>query len=125
MTIIEKLNTIQRRILSTAASVANYETWSDEFSRKEVKAACSSETAFGFPEIEKIAISEFQDLDRETLYNYGFGNWDNKLILLPLYLVNFIDDDPILTCISGAEYKLSECDKDVRFGCLAYGFYME
>jgi hypothetical protein len=126
MTITEKLDRIRRRVLNGSAMVNQYRSsWGDKYSFKELDMALSNKKGFGWEEIELITQNDLKTVDRQTLYNYGFGNWDDKLILIPLWLVNFMDQTEEVVSIMDKKSTLADCDKDVRGGCLAYGFYLE
>lgn len=124
MNTIEKLNTIRQRVLNAAASVNEYKDhWGTDFSFKELAAGLSPNKCFGWEAIPLVTEDELKSLNRETLYGYGFGNWDGKLLLIPLWLVKFMDGQMEVTSIMGDKSTLTECDKDVRGGCIAWGFY--
>ncbi len=106
-------------ICFTASQVATYcNHWRPEFSVKETIEAINR-----VPSQIKEDI-DFSILTREELYNLGFGNWDGKLITIPLILWNFIPKGAVLTSIGG-DTKIKDDkfdDLDARGGCIAYGF---
>jgi hypothetical protein len=123
MDIISRLDTIRRRILNAAACSHEYkETWGVEYCSKELAFAFSPEESFGNSKVQIITQEELKSVDRNILYSYGFGNWDGNLILIPLWLVSFMDKSEMVTSIMGTDETLGACDKDVRGGCIAYGF---
>jgi hypothetical protein len=125
MEIIDKLNTIRRRVLNGAASCNEFKnSWSNGFVMKELAACLSPNKGFGWEGISLIKQEELKNMSRDVLYSYGFGNWNDELILIPLWLVNFLDQSELVTSINGDVTTLGECDKDVRGGCIAYGFYL-
>lgn len=122
---IDKLKTARRRVLNAAASVNEYHnSWGVDFSFKELARGLSNTKDFGYEEIPVITQDELKQLGRETLYEFGFGNWDGKLLLIPLWLVNFIDPNMEVTSIMDNKSTLAECDKDVRGGCIAFGLFI-
>jgi hypothetical protein len=125
MNTIQKLNAIRNRILDTAAMCNEYKDhWSHEYALKTLSEGFSTRKAFMLEEIPMVTKEELADLSRDTLYLYGFGNWDGELLLIPLWLVNFMPPDTIVTSIMGTTSTLSGCDKDTRGGCIAFGFFL-
>jgi hypothetical protein len=123
MNIIDRLKIARRRALNAAASVNEYKKhWGTDFSFKELGMGFSNVKGFGYEAIPVITQSELKELDRDTLYEFGFGNWDDELVLIPLWLVGFMDKSESVTSITGKESTLAECNKDVRGGCIAWGF---
>lgn len=108
-----KLDAIRRNILTVSAMVNEY-NWDADFKEKELKSAFT-------PGEYRLTLDELRKLDRKTLYDYGFGNWDGTMILIPLWLANFIDDCEVIS-IMGDKKMLSQCDRDVRYGFMAWGF---
>lgn len=123
MNIIENLNFIRNRILNGTAQIFAYkESWGIEFCFEELNSAFSPEKSFGHSKVEIISLDDLKTLPRDVLYSFGFGNWDGNLVTIPLWLVPFIDQSSQVICIDGSTSTLSDCDKDVRFGCIAFGF---
>lgn len=73
-------------------------------------------------DIAPLTIDDLISIGRDELYKIGFGNWNNNLILLPTWIVPFIEPTATVESINGRATTLEDCDKDDRFGCLAYGF---
>ena len=125
MTEIEKrLYQIKMRILTGASEVAHYK-WSDAYSKKSICEVCSPKSTTFSQAIKPITIAELQKLSREALYANGFGNWNEELVLIPLWLKNFIDQDEKILSISGKDETVGGIDTDHRGGFLAGGFYKE
>jgi len=125
MSVKDKLDSIRCRVLNGAAMVNEYrEHWGDDYCFKELGNALSTKEGFGWSKIDIISQSDLKTIDRQTLYTYGFGNWDGKLILIPLWLANFMDQTEKVISILGDVSTLADCDKDVRGGCLAFGFHL-
>ena len=125
MNTIEKIEAIRRRIISGSAEVFHYRTsWSEKFCKEQLEETFSADESFGKSAIGLLTADELKALGRDTLYQYGFGNWDGKIVLLPLWIVSFVEPDTMLTSISGDTSTLEDCDKDIRYGCIAYGFVM-
>lgn len=121
----EYLNSVFRELASIAAQTAAYDKWSDEFSRKEIREVWRDDTApLRHARNRRVRIDELVKVDRVTLVNLGFGSWDGKLMLIPLWAFNYIADGEALKSIGGktAVKGVDEIDLDVRFGCVAYGF---
>lgn len=100
------------------ANISSYENWSDEFCREEVR------------ELYAKLIREFENVDFtqftiDELKQLDFGMWDDDTILMPVWAIDCLPDGSVVTSINGNEIifdKSKGLDKDVRFGCTAYGF---
>lgn len=101
------------------AETVQYTSWSDEFCRKEVRQA----TMDFVSELRKYI--DFSKLTREEAVALRFGQWEEggDLYLIPLYLLPIVPVGTELTCISGKTivYDGFNIDKDIRFGCIAWG----
>lgn len=69
---------------------------------------------------------DWDNLTREEARELRFMQWDEELpdlYLLPLYILPILPIGTKLTTIGGEEivYDGTNVDKDIRFGCLAYG----
>lgn len=121
--VLNKIEMIKRRILNGTAEIKEYHThWGEQFSFKELNEVFSPKETFGRKSMEYITLDELRSLPKEKLFEHGFGNWDDKIILIPLWISYFINPDSEVISIGGDKAKLSECDKDTRFGCIAFGF---
>lgn len=124
----KKLYTIMHRHVIAAAEVAEYRTWTDEFSVKNIREAHEEGL---LPEYRKsnsigtITKAEILSIPVDRLRIYGFGNWDGKLdLLVPLYLLDYLDDDDEVEDIFEETKKVvdAKLDNDHRGGCLAFGW---
>lgn len=117
------LFSILNSIASAAASGAAYQSWPDDFARKEARDAWAGiDRGWG----QKLTVKQLQTVRGPDRQKLGFSKWDDEgvLILIPLWAFNVIADGEELTSISG-ETKIKgqdEIDLDVRFGCIAWGF---
>lgn len=123
------LSSILREIATSASMSAAYDTWDNEFCRKEVKEVWYDiDAPLRRARNRTVTASEVLSLSKDQLLILGFYKWDDSgLILIPLYLFNYITDDEELICING-DKKIKghgEVDLDVRRGCIAYGFLPE
>lgn len=104
------------------SETVQYHTWSDEFCRKEVNK--STDTFIN--ELKKHI--DILKLTRKEAVELRFGKWedDGDLYLIPLYLLPIIPVGTELTSISGETiiYNGTNIDKDIRFGCLAWGIHI-
>lgn len=75
----------------------------------------------------QIPLEHWQALTIPQAKCLGFKKWDvnSNLMLIPGYLHQFIPQELELYSITGKKVQLSETDTECRFGCLAYGIYME
>lgn len=106
------------------AETVQYESWSDELCRKEVKDATDKILEHLKKHID------FDSLTRQEAFELGFRRWDEEhpdLYLIPLYLLPIIPIGTKLTSIGDTEivYDGSNVDKDVRFGVIAWGIHIK
>lgn len=120
-----RLSSILREIAAAACSGAAYTKWSDDFARKEVSEVWKNEKASLRAKREfSFTVEELRQVDKDFLYSIGFANWDDSLLLFPLWVFHYIADGETLLSING---KISvkgrdEIDLDHRGGALACGF---
>lgn len=105
---------------SQIAQTVQYENWSDEFCREEVRASTEK-----FLKLLKENI-DFEHLTRVEARELRFMIWSDEksdLLLIPLYLLPIIPIGTELTSIFGEKviYDGHNVDKDIRFGCVAWG----
>lgn len=85
-------------------------------------------------EINKENLDTLFTLPREYLHILGFGAWEEDgeycLMLLPLWLYAILPNNyefigaSIVNDNQPYRYTLDKIDNDTRFGCLAYGIYL-
>ena len=102
------------------AETVQYESWSDEFCRKEIKESTNEVLNYIKEYID------FECITREEAFELGFRKWseeDPNLYLIPLYLLPIIPVGTELISIFGKKiiYDGNNVDKDIRMGCIAYG----
>lgn len=106
-------------LANRVSETTQYESWSDEFSRKEIKEA---EQKF-VDEIKKHI--DWDNLTEEDCKELRFVRWDKEsgIYLIPLYLFPIIPIGFKVYCIDGREIVNdgTNLDNDTRFGCIAYG----
>jgi hypothetical protein len=106
-------------LANRVSETTQYENWSDEFCRKEIKEANQK-----FVEEIKNHI-DWDNLTEEDCKELRFGKWDEEsgIYLIPLYLFPIIPIGLKVYCISGEEIVNdgTNLDDDNRFGCIAYG----
>ena len=73
---------------------------------------------------QTFAVADLKSVSKNTLYRYGFVNWDDSLLLIPVWAFNLIKDGEVLTSISGSKETKGKdyIDLDSRAGALAFGF---
>jgi len=123
METFDKCKTIRRILINRTAEVIAYDSWSDEFSAKQIKNLPEDiKKMEGGDELFGIQPAEMSDCQLESL---GFGKWEegNPMRLIPLWLFPFIADKVETECIDGEKKvtKKKDMDNDHRFGCIAYG----
>ena len=102
------------------AETVQYTNLYDEICRKEIKEA----TEKMLNELQKYI--EWDKLTKEEALELRFVLWSEEypdLYLLPLYILPILPVGTELTSISGKKiiYDGTNVDKDIRFGCIAYG----
>lgn len=102
--------------ISTTAQLIHYSTWTKELAREMLEMFRDEHYK------EKVTIEELKQFSQKELIDLRFGHWKEDLILIPLYLIDILDPEMEVESIRGEFKKLKECDDDVRFGCIAYGF---
>jgi hypothetical protein len=70
---------------------------------------------------------DFTQFNLEQLYKLGFNDWDEDLILVPMYYYNCIKDDAEFISINNKKviFKYGETSDDHRFGFLPFGYLKE
>jgi len=116
-TIMKNYKRLSSNLIS---NISSYKNWSDDFCRKEIK------------NLYDKLIKEFQGIDFteftiDELKQFDFQMWDDNTILMPIWALDCIPDGTILATIDGDEITFNKekgLDKDERFGCTAYGFFI-
>ena len=108
------------RVSNMVANIVAYDSWSDEFARKELN------------KLYDLLINEFNDIDftqftSDELKTFDFRWWDENLLCLPPWAIDCLPDGIKLSSIDGGEFvfeKPTEKNsmKDARGGVTAYGF---
>lgn len=122
----EFLRGVLLRLATTAACTRAYQpNWSPDFCAEEIDQAWRDK-GHGFfrPTRRRLTAEELRAASPEELHKLGFANWDENLVLIPLWAWNYVADDEELTCISGktAVKGRDYIDLDQRDGALAWGF---
>ena len=110
----------KRMASNLVSEISSYDSWSDEFCRKQVK------------ELYAKLVDKFQDVDfteftAEELKQLDFQFWDENIILMPVWALDCLLDGTKVVSIDGQEItfdKSKGLDKDTRFGCAAYGLLL-
>lgn len=99
------------------SQVTKYDSWSDNFSRSKIKSLYSE------------IIKEFKGIDfkvftEEELKKLGFKNWDEEIILAPIWVIECLPEGAEIASISGGSLIVGdkELNLDIRMGVSAYGF---
>ena len=120
MTTYEKCCGIRHRILTAAAEVATYESWSDEFAVKRIRELSAGIIEHN-PGIDTIQPCEMSTAQLDEL---GFCKLseDNPMRLIPLWLHPYLAENVKLVCIDGSEtVSKYAMDNDHRGGYMAHG----
>lgn len=111
---------LKNRFINIMAESAVYTKWSNEFARQYVAEFIEKQRQLYDFDPYQMTLDELKEL--------GFGQWDDNLYLVPLWLHPFLKSGVKLTDIGGGSMAVSydekgQCniDNDTRFGMLAYG----
>ena len=120
----ERLVNARDELLNRAAQAAAYDNWSNEYTRNHLSETWRNSDMGLRKPIEQVTLDDLLSLDEDERRNLCFGNWDEGLVLIPLWAWHYIIDGVELTSING-DTKVKGSDKidlDTRFGRIAYGF---
>ena len=70
-------------------------------------------------------LQNFKSMDINRLKEFGFKSWTDELLLIPLWATFLLPNNFELIGIMGDTSTIGKCNKDIRFGCIAYGFNIE
>lgn len=75
--------------------------------------------------IEYIVLNN--DLTQKEALDLGLKKWDSEssLFLLPLWLCLCLSPGTEVISVDGEKDMLCNVDKDIRYGCIAWGFELE
>jgi hypothetical protein len=114
----QNVTNIMTYVLNRMACSIAYDSWSNEFCRKENKDALDR----AIEEIRKIDFTQITEKEAEIL---GFRKFDEEsyLYLIPLWIYDALPNGIELTSILGirAIKGTDYVDNDVRMGCMGYG----
>lgn len=112
---------VMSSILTCAAESSHYsDNWGQDFALENVKEGVFNT---GWKPFEfSFKISDFQKLHVDHLYYLGFRQWNETQWMIPLWIVKFIDENEMITCIDGSKVAIRDADHDTRAGCIAYFF---
>lgn len=70
-----------------------------------------------------LTVQELQAIPIQMLFEQGFRNWDNSMVLLPEWCLDWIQPGEKLRCIDGLDFTVGvdPIDRDTRGGCIAFG----
>jgi len=74
---------------------------------------------------DSFTVQNFKSIDISVLKEFGFKSWNDRLLLIPLWVTFLLPNDFEVISIMNDTSTIGNCDKDVRFGCIAYGFNVE
>lgn len=117
---LEKINAVRDIIIGEAAKLLFY--------TNIAKSGFTTDVFETLKEVPKFTQEDFDTLTTEEVKICGFQPWDEpdqegkSLYLIPLWMLPVIDPDAKLIAIDGDCCLAKDVDKDIRFGCIAYGF---
>lgn len=110
----EQCRRIRNALLQQVSEIVCYTHWSDKFCVKEIREMVSK---LG----NTVDVSQ---LTQQQMIDLGFRYFseDSDLLLIPLWLYPFLEDDIKCIAIDGkAINEKSKIDTDHRYGMLAFG----
>lgn len=74
-----------------------------------------------------VTLDELKCLTHLRLQQLGFNLWSehDPIRLIPIRLLPLLDPEMTVISIDGSSKKLKDINIDIRFGCVAYGFYLD
>jgi hypothetical protein len=108
----------KRMCSNKIADISSYDKWSDEFCRSEVN-------DLYYKLIEAFKDIDFTQFTMEELKEFDFQMWDENIILMPVWALDCLKNETVLSSMSGDEIIFNKergLDKDTRMGVTAYGF---
>lgn len=123
--VAQYLRNVLCEIACVGAMTAAYPSWTDDFSRKELREVWTdAEAPLRHERRRRVTVADLRTLTDDERYMLGFGQWDETLYVVPLWAYNYIADGEILISILGNEVVKGrdKIDLDQRFGCIAFGW---
>lgn len=121
MNTFETITRLQSAVANKAMQGYSYKTWTDSFARSDFRSHTQNiKKKHSFKKADFLSLTKEQ---RELFL--GYWSKDSNLMLLPLWLFEFIDPEEELICIDGNKSKQKDADNDTRGGYTAYGFEFE
>jgi len=120
MYISKQMNKQTVRFLELVARIAQFHEINQTFGIDHPSKDLTKETLQ-----KSISRFDFKAVDPKITRIMGFAIWDEEsekkhLLLIPLWLFNYLPDDRKLICIDGSEVEKKDADNDIRMGCVAY-----
>lgn len=116
---IQMYNNYKSMLSHTVGQILSYkESWDDEFCRSEIN-KCYEALVSEFKDIE------FTKFTEDELKQLDFKFWDEDLLLMPVWAIDFLKEGMEVHSINGQSIIINKGDKlskDSRFGSTAYGF---
>lgn len=111
---------VQAKLANQMAEFIQYD-WSDNFKKERTKDLTEKiKSTKGYFDIN------IENLSKDEALSLGFQQWDDEgLMLIPLYLKDFLSDFKGSSISGGGKrlIKATDMDNDHRFGAMAYGYY--
>ena len=116
----DQISVLKSAVFNRMSESATYRTWKPEYAVLNV-------TEF-IDEQRKVKAIDPNVLTLPEMKQLGFGNWDDDMYLVPLWMHPFLKAGIKLHCINDRDYEVtydekgnSSIDDDTRGGMLAYG----
>lgn len=122
---VDFLSRVLLTIATNAAMGCAYPSWRDDFARSKVKEVWLDTPSPMYTSFNRrVTVAELKEVPAAQLLALGFCNWDENLVVIPLWVYNYIKDGEELVSIDDTvKIKNKDyIDLDVRFGCIACGF---
>lgn len=101
----------------TGACFNKFKTWTRELFEDLI--------ARGTKDLAKVTLNDLIKVPLKDLEELGFRAWNenSSLLLIPIYFVDALDQNEVVTDIDGNTSRIHQIDLDVRYGLVAYGFH--
>ena len=132
MSLVDALRDHRKIMLVTAAEAAAYrESWGDKYVAKKVQQAWYDTRASLDLPARKYPLEDFKKLTDSELSEFNFLRFETrqftKMVLIPLWVWNLIEDGTVLTSISGKTFTkgVDRIDLDNLGGAIAWGWVID
>jgi hypothetical protein len=111
----------ERVCIAVGESISYYTAWGSAVAFQNIQNE--------FQDIQRNCVYNFSELSRDEAIDLGFGLWESErpyYLLIPIWIVSFLPEEiPTKTVNGETSIKRDDMDLDHRYGLLAYGVEFE